>query len=235
MLVVLPHAGGSASRYRSLFALLAGEIEVLAVQYPGRQDRLGERPVTDLVLLAEQVAASLEPLNGRTVMVFGHSMGALVAFEVARIRQYQRQPVAALTVSARRAPGLAPEPLPDLDDEGLLAETRALGGTDERLLLDEELIDLYLPVLRADYLAVQAYRCDEGAAIDAPIMALSGASDPAAPPGDAAAWRQHTRGRFGMKVFPGGHFYFDEHCEEVSRVVASALNLTRDQFSLGQR
>lgn len=224
VLVVLPHAGGSASHYRALSAALAARVEVQAVQYPGRQDRYREEPCADLHLLARGVADALEPLAGRRLALFGHSMGALVAFETTRLLEQRSRSVESLFVSARRAPAQpSPERVHRLDDTGLLAEMRALGGTDERLLREPELLSLYLPVVRADYRALETYTHDPDATVNVPVTAFAGSSDPRVTAEDMSAWRRHTTRRFGIHVFPGGHFYVDEQTEAVADVLASPL------------
>lgn len=224
LLVVLPHAGGSASHYRALSGALSGRVEVLAVQYPGRQDRYRERPIADLRTLANRVAAALEPMAGRRLALFGHSMGALVAFETARLLEAEGRPVQALFASARRAPARqSGERVDHLDDTELLARIGALGGTDEQLLREEELLRMYLPVLRADYRAVETYACEPGAAIGAPITGLAGDTDPGVSRGDVAAWNEHTTDCFDLRVFPGGHFYLDEQTAAVADTVASVV------------
>ncbi|MEU6593903.1 alpha/beta fold hydrolase [Streptomyces sp. NPDC046881] len=224
LLVVLPHAGGSASHYQAFSGRLAGRAEVLAVQYPGRQDRYREEPVADLPTLARRVARALEPLADRRIALFGHSMGALVAFETALLLERENRGPAALFVSARRAPVGPPRERVHLrDDAGLLAELRALGGTDERLLAEEELLRLYLPVVRADYRALETYRCEPGAAVGCPVTGLAGDADPRVAVDDVAAWSRHTTNRFDLRVFSGGHFYLDQRGAEVADVVAGVL------------
>ncbi|MEV5959487.1 alpha/beta fold hydrolase [Streptomyces sp. NPDC051987] len=227
LLVVLPHAGGSASYYQALSGELSGRIEVMAVQYPGRQDRYREEPVADLPTLARRVAEALEPLADRRLALFGHSMGALVGFETARLLERENRPVSALFVSARRAPARPPyERVHLLDDAELLAELRALGGTDERLLREEELLRLYLPVVRADYRALETYACQPGATVGCPVIGLAGESDPRVSVDDVAAWREHTTTRFDLRVFQGGHFYVEQRTAAVADTVAAVLTET---------
>ncbi|AGL16172.1 thioesterase II family protein [Actinoplanes sp. N902-109] len=223
LLVVLPHAGGSATHFRPLAAAMGRHVEVAAVQYPGRQDRYGEQPVTDLAAMAAIVATALAPMAGRRFALFGHSMGAAVAFEIARLMERRDQPAEALFLSAKRAPCLPQDPLPDLDDAALVEQITTMGGTAEQLLLDEELLEMYLPVLRADYLAMRQYICELPAVIDAPITGLVGDSDPGVSCAEVTAWNLHTRGRFDLRVFPGGHFYLDEQTTAVAHTVLSVL------------
>ncbi|MGX2993211.1 thioesterase II family protein [Streptomyces sp. JNUCC 64] len=224
-LVCLPHAGGSAGSLFGLSRDLPGFAEALCVQYPGRQDRLGEPLVDDLSLLADRVHAALRPWTDRPLALFGHSMGASLAFEVARRLERDEGVVpAVLFVSARRAPSVhRRETVHQLDDAGLLAEVMGLDGTDRSLLDHEELLRMVLPAIRADYRAVETYRCAPDASVRCPVLALTGDRDPRVTPEEAAAWERHTREEFALRVFDGGHFYLNPHHAEVVRTVGARL------------
>lgn len=224
-LVCFPHAGGSAVFYFPVSAELHGPVDLLAVQYPGRQDRRAERGAEDLHLMADEVAEALGPWDDLPLTLFGHSMGALVAFEVARRIERAGGRVDHLFVSGRQGPAVdRPEPSHPLDDEGIVAEVRAMSGTDARLLEDEELLRMVLPALRADYRALRAYRADHGAAVACPITALVGDRDPWTPLPEAGAWRDRTTAAFDLKVFPGGHFYLSDRPDDV-------IGMLREHFT----
>ncbi|MEU3201828.1 alpha/beta fold hydrolase [Streptomyces sp. NPDC006996] len=215
-LVCFPHAGGSASFYFPVSAELRDTVDLLAVQYPGRQDRRAERAAEDLHLMADEVAGALGRWHDLPLTLFGHSMGALVAFEVARRIERAGGRVDHLFVSGRPGPAAdGPEPSRPLDDDGIIAEVRAMSGTDARLLEDEELLGMVLPALRGDYRALQAYRADHGSAVTCPVTALTGDQDPWTPLPEAAAWRARTTAAFDLKVFPGGHFYPSDRPDDV--------------------
>jgi surfactin synthase thioesterase subunit len=228
-LICFPHAGGSASAFLPLSRLLSPEVDVQAVQYPGRQDRRAERPIGTLTDLALASFAALRArADDRPLALFGHSMGALVAFEVARLLEREGGgPPAHLFVSGRRAPssgrfgGGHPR-----DDAEIIAHLRKLDGTDARLLEDEEIVRMILPALRADYAAVGSYE-RTGARVSCPITALTADADPQVTPGDADAWRDHTRGEFDLRVFRGGHFYLFQHLQEIGDLITGLL-LNRD-------
>lgn len=210
-LVCFPHAGGSATYYFPVSSALgrsadlAQKVEVLAVQYPGRQDRRHEPPVTDLGLLADAVHEALSPRQDDRLVFFGHSMGASLAFEVAR--RMERPPVA-LVASGRRAPSRRrDETVHRRDDDGVVAELKRLSGTDPSLLQDDELLRVFLPAIRADYRAIETYRCPPGATVPCPVTVFVGDSDPHVTMDEAQAWAGHTTGGFEMEVFEGGHFY----------------------------
>ncbi len=226
-LVCFPHAGGSASFYHPLSARLHPNVEVLAVQYPGRQDRRRERPVDTIAGLAQGVFAALAGHDEQPMAFFGHSMGAVVAFEVGRLMQ-ARTGVAPvhLFASGRRAPSThRPGAVHRYSDEALVAELIHVGGTDPALLRDQELLATILPMVRSDYRAVETYRYASGAPLACPITVLVGDRDPQTTGEEAAAWRAHGAGEFDLRVFPGGHFFFDVHWGNVAGVVSSALSL----------
>lgn len=225
-LVCFPFAGGSATYFRPLPALLGPDIEVLAIQYPGRQDRRAEAVVDDLPRLAEHVCGALASWLDKPFAFFGHSMGAIVAFEVARRLPLRGGPQPlTLFASGRRAPSIQRADLTHLrDDAGLVAELRSLGGTEAAILADQELVQMILPAFRGDYRAIETYRPPaDHAVLDIPITAMVGDQDPKATIEDAAAWQEHTTAEFTLRVFPGGHFYLTEAAAEVASLIATAL------------
>ncbi|QHC22327.1 thioesterase II family protein [Streptomyces sp. GS7] len=219
-LVCFPHAGGSATFYFPVAQALSPQLDVLAVQYPGRQDRLSEPCLEDIHEVADQVTAALEPWTGRPLALFGHSMGATVAYEVARNLERSGRPPLGLFASGRRAPSRHRDLSVHLrDDDGLVATLKELSGTDEAVLADEELLRMVLPAVRADYKAVETYRHREGPRLSCPVSVLVGDSDPVTTPEEADAWREHTTGPCELTVLPGGHFYLNSQAEEVRKVI----------------
>ncbi|WP_298799922.1 thioesterase II family protein [uncultured Pseudonocardia sp.] len=215
----LPHAGGSASFFFALSRSLSPEVEVLAAQYPGRQDRRHEAPLTDLGSLADQVVSGLDDFLDRDLIVFGHSLGATLGFEV--VRRLERVGVAVrhLIVSGRRAPSCpADGGLHTLLDDALIAEMRALAG-DELPLPDDEMLQIALPAVRADYCAVETYRYDGGPPIGCPVTAIYGENDPRVTPAMVSRWAEHTVGGFRTVVVPGAHFYLAGQVDTVRSLV----------------
>ncbi|GGU76152.1 oleoyl-ACP hydrolase [Streptomyces albospinus] len=220
-LVCFPHAGGSATFYFPLAGALSPRLDVLAVQYPGRQDRLSEPCLEDIHELADRVTAALEPWTGRPLAFFGHSMGATVAYEVARNLERAGKPPLGLFASGRRAPSrYRDQAVHRRDDDGLVAALKELNGTDEAVFDDEELLRMVLPAIRADYTAVDTYRPREGPRLSCPVSVLVGDSDPGTTLEEADAWREHTTGPCELTVFPGGgHFYLNSRTEQVTKIV----------------
>ncbi|MGV9938622.1 thioesterase II family protein [Streptomyces sp. NPDC003401] len=224
-LVCLPHAGGSATFYSGLARTLAPDVDVLAVQYPGRLDRRAEALMTDLAALADVLATELVPWTGGAFALFGHSLGAMVAFETARRLEAAGRPPVALFVSGRNAPSLhRGEFGRRLDDAALLQQMRGLGGTDPRVFADEDLMRLALPVLRADYRMVEDYRYVPGPPLGCPVTALNGRTDPKVSSPGVDAWREHTAASFESLTFPGGHFYLVDRHEEVTTALTGRLS-----------
>ncbi|GGV40260.1 oleoyl-ACP hydrolase [Kitasatospora herbaricolor] len=227
-LVCLAHAGGSANFYLPLSALLAPEVEVLAIQYPGRQDRWHEPVVADIGTLADRITAALRPWTGEPLALFGHSMGAVLGFEIARrLEAGPGRPPLALFASGRRAPSRTrDERVHLLDDDDLVAEIEALQGTAPGALADPELRALVLPGVRADYRAIETYRCPPGATVATPVTVLIGDRDPRVDVAEAEAWFEHTTAATGLRVFPGGgHFYLADAWEEIAGRIRQDLAL----------
>ncbi|MGW1374172.1 thioesterase II family protein [Streptomyces sp. NPDC002446] len=225
-LIAFPHAGGAASTYLPLSRALAPAIDVLAVQYPGRQNRLRERPVADIAELADALTEEVLGLDERPCAFFGHSMGAVLAYEVARRLQErgERGPVR-LFLSGRNAPSSTPSRNEQMhDDADVLATVRRLGGTVSAILEDPALLELAMPALRADYRAIGSYRWREGEPLSVPFTVMLGVSDPVASVARASAWSALTTAATDVKVFDGGHFYLDHRLREVARTVTAALH-----------
>ncbi|MFJ1967225.1 thioesterase II family protein [Streptomyces sp. NPDC087903] len=236
-LICFPHVGGAASAYVALSRALAPHVEVLALQYPGRQDRRHEPHPGSVPALADGVAGALRPtLDGRPYAFFGHSMGALLAFETARLMTATGAsgPVR-LFASARRAPSVPRTEAVHLrDDAGLLTEIRRLSGTDQQVLEDEELLALALPAIRADYRAVETYRYLPGAPLDCPVTVFAGDRDTETDAPDLVAeWAGLTTADTDLRVFSGGHFYLDGRAEEAAAEITARLRTaTADRSSV---
>jgi surfactin synthase thioesterase subunit len=224
-LACFPHIGGSASFYWPISAALAPEVEVLAIQYPGHQDRPGEEPLTDIYRIADQAFEALRPVLGEQMALFGHSMGALVAFEVARRMEWVLGATpAVLVASGMWAPSRQREGEIDSSNHSeLLAHLRQLKGTDPALLEDGELMARFTGTLLIDYLATESYRCGSGVKVGCPVTVFVGDRDPHVSVGAAQAWNGHTTGGFDLQVFGGDHFYLSDLRTAVVRELFDVL------------
>jgi surfactin synthase thioesterase subunit len=219
-LLIFPHAGSGASSYRTLSKLLADSFTVGVVQYPGRQDRVREPSVETLPELA--AGAFAEYAGAGPLTVFGHSMGAIVAFEFVRLAEAAGVPVRLLCVSAAAAPALIADlPPHPTDDDALLAHAAALRGTGTAVLEDRQLMALALPVMKADYRAFDRYHCPAEVRVAAPIQVLGGADDAYVAPRDLHAWHGHSHAEVRVTLFDGGHFYLDAHHDEIAALLAA--------------
>lgn len=225
LVIFFPFAGGSASYFLPAARILHGHAEVLGVQYPGRQSRHREQPIDDLHALADAVFAALPDLTRRTVILFGHSMGAIVAYEVARRLQTGPGMVPhRLFASGRRAPSCQRDESIHLGtDEELIAEVRRLGGTDDRVLSDPEILRMALPAIRADYRAIETYRHRHGPELRCRVSVLVGDKDPLTTLPEAHDWSRHSTEPVEMTVFEGGHFFLADHGPQVVGAILAVL------------
>ena len=225
-LFCLPHAGGGASTFREWPRLLPDSIEVCSVQLPGRETRIRERPFVELRPLVDALAEALAPWLDRPFAFFGHSAGALIAFELDRTLRGSGEPGPEhLFLSARAAPQL-PRTGPttwDLPHAVLIEDLRKLGGTRDEVLANDELMRPLLQAVRADLAVTERYIFPGGDPVDAPITALAGEDDPRAQPAELEPWRRLTRGQFRLHVLPGGHFFIQTEPVRVTRIVAQEL------------
>ncbi|MFI6345280.1 thioesterase II family protein [Streptomyces sp. NPDC050560] len=214
--VCFPHAGGSASYFFPVSKALAPSLDVVCLQYPGRQDRRAEPCLDTLDQFADHVTEALAPWRDLPLVFFGHSLGAVIAFETARRLQADGTELAALFASGRRGPATVRDERVHLrPDDALVAELRSLSGTDGAVLGDEEILRMILPAVRSDYRAVETYEFRAGETLRCPLTVLVGDADEKVTLDEARTWEQHTTGPFRMRVFPGGHFYLNHHQAEI--------------------
>jgi surfactin synthase thioesterase subunit len=231
-LICLPHAGGTAAFFGP-WQRSADEgvrhIEVHVVQYPGRADRIREAAIDDAAALAAQVADAVAALADRPMAFFGHSMGALIGYEAARLLARHGLGPRHLMVSASPPPGHRdPEDkkLSTLDDERLVAALGRFGGSDPRLLAMPELLELILPAVRADFRLVERYVHRPVPMLDCPVTAYAGGDDRIAPAQLMQGWSGTTLGPFAARTYPGGHFYLQDRSAAVLADVAARLTAT---------
>lgn len=215
------HAGGGASSYRDWVAGLAPEIDVLPVQLPGREMRFLERPFDDMTPLLEALYLALRPLLNKPFALFGHSLGALISFELAHRLENEGFIPQHLFVSGYGAPQLPVKlpPMHHLDDEEFVAALHDLGTVPTAVLQNEELLALLLPMLRADFAVYERYQYQEALPLTCPLTVLGGQDDLLVPPEMLQPWGQHSTQPGGVHLFPGSHFYLPEQQTAVWQLV----------------
>lgn len=225
-LFCLPYAGGGVSAYRKWSSLLPTGVQLFAAQMPGREERFVEPPLRDLDAVLRHLAAAIEPLLDRPFMFFGHSLGALIAYELTQLLRARGRPMPAhLFVSGRRAPcvPIGRRPFHDLPDDELIREIGKLNGTAEGILQNDELMALVLPTLRADFAIHDTYRYREQDALDVPFSVFGGLDDTTSTTENLSAWESLTTRGARLSLFKGGHFFIEELREEVLAAIHRVL------------
>ena len=221
-LFCFPYAGGSAQTYRTWSDVLPPDIEVQAVQLPGREWRLKEEPYRSVFPLAKDLATVLEDRFATPFAFFGHSLGALVSFELARELRRQGWPQPErLFLSAHSAPHL-PKELPQIhegSDEEFFAGLRRLDGTPDELIENEDLMRLVLPTLRADFEMAETYECPDEPPLDIPLSIMGGLADEVTGRPQLEPWAQYTTRECKVRMLPGGHFFVEESRDLILRAV----------------
>ncbi|HKV41007.1 MAG TPA: alpha/beta fold hydrolase [Blastocatellia bacterium] len=209
-LFCFPYAGGTAMVYRDWSARLPPSVRVMAVEMPGRGNRLKEPPFTSMSTLVAALAEVIKPLLDVPFVFFGHSMGAIIAFELAkRLRSDRNCEPRLLVVSGRRAPQI-PDSKPikyDLPKEEFMEELRRIDGTPKEVLEHAELMELMLPLLRADFQLIRTYQYTADTRLRCPISAYGGLEDDEETRELMLPWREQTNSAFVLRMVPGAHFF----------------------------
>lgn len=211
---------------------LLPEFEIVAVNLPGRGRRMAEPSFTSLSSLARALARTIGSSALKPFAFFGHSMGSFVAYETARQlrHEYGIQPLQ-LFVSGAIAPHLPdPHPLHHLSDKEFFEGIRDLGGMPDEVLESEELIELLLPILRADFVAAETYNCPVGDPLPCPIAVFAGDSDPIAPLTGVSQWNLHSTLSVTINTYPGGHFFLNSNLTEITQRIGADLTATRPAY-----
>ena len=221
----VPYAGGGPGVFRDWHPHLEGSVELWAAELPGRGRRLREPPSAGILPAAAELERALWPLLDRPYVLFGHSMGALVAYELARRLAAAGRPPLRLVVSGSPAPG-EPRGLPPvagLGDYELLDAVQPLGGLPDPVLDEPELLEIVLPILRADLVACERYVESAGPPLPCPITALAGDRDRLASAASMEPWAARTVADFRLERFAGGHFFLESARVAVVRSVAVGI------------
>ena len=227
-LICLPHAGGGASAFHP-WRTLATDVTVSAVQLPGREDRFVEDRLTDVDTAARIVADRISAESPGAYALFGHSLGALLAFEAARHLCAAGAPPLAVYVAGQAAPHLhPPADMYAAPDDELIAYLRSLGGIRDEVFDSPELLALLLPIIRADLQMSDTYVYRDGAALPCPLRALHGEDDNSVSKADTLGWAEHSSDGFRFESFAGDHFFITQQAEQV-------LGWVRDDLQNAQR
>ncbi|MGB3314222.1 MAG: alpha/beta fold hydrolase [Albidovulum sp.] len=225
-LFCFPFAGGSAQDFEPLATHLPPWIEVVGVDYPGRRSRFGEDPLSRLDLLVHDLAVGIRAQLDRPFAFYGHSNGALVAFELARRlpKMYFRSPEK-LILGAKRSPTLgAEEPMHLLPKEAFIERLRDYQGTPEQVLANTELMDLFLPILRADFALSETYQLTDPTPVGVPIHAIAGRQDHLATPAMMSAWKSLANKGFELTELDAEHFFLSSVPGQLAQSIAATLS-----------
>lgn len=224
-LFCFPFAGGGASVFARWGQMVPAGIEVCGVQPPGREERLGEPAFRTADALVADLLPRIAPLSDRPYALFGHSMGAFLAYETAQALSARGRPPAHLFVSAQRAPQL-PLNRPvsyDLPDAGFEARLRALNGTADAALQSRELMELVMPLLRSDFELSETYARRQQPPLTCPITVFGGTGDDEVDRDGLEAWAEATQGPVELQMFDGDHFFLRSHAQQLVAALGRAL------------
>ena len=224
-LFCFPYAGGSALIFRTWQDYLPDNIQVCPLELPGRGSRLRETPFKNITSLVRAIAPAIESWLDLPFAFFGHSLGAIVSFELACFlrREYGKLPVH-LIVSGRQAP-----PIPDrspkynLAEADLISELKSLGGTPKDILENSEMLELVLPIIRADLTMDETYHYQASEPLDCPITVFGGLQDPETTKEDLEAWEKHTNKSFSLQMFSGNHFFINTEQQSLLQKIGQIL------------
>lgn len=225
-LVCLPFAGGGASFYRRWNPIVPDGVAMFAMQLPGREERMDEPPHHRMEELVQAAIEGLVPALRPPYSLFGHSLGALICYEIVHALRLQGHPMPAhLFVSGATAPHIerTSPPIHELPEDRLIDEITGYGGFAPEILEHPELMELLLPRLRADFALVETYKFQQRDPLPCPITVFAGESDEYVKTDSAAAWQSHTSAEFQFQSFPGGHFFLNDHAPRILKTIAKTM------------
>lgn len=226
-LFCIPYAGGGASVFRNWKHFLSKEIEAIAIQLPGRETRFSEPPISDFKQLIVQIIANIQPHLSEPFAIYGHSLGAAIAFELTHELERLGFNPDYVFLSGRQSPELASlrTPIAHLPDNEFLNQLMNYNGTPQEIFENKELIEMLLPMLRADFFLAESYQNDHNKKIKADLSALGSYNDPWLTPKSLEGWRNKTAGKFASSWFKGDHLYLNQDTESLVRYIQATLKL----------
>ena len=230
-LFCLPFAGGGASAYSTWIKKLSDGITVCPIQLPGREERIMEKPYTDMKLMLEDLMEEIESAIQWRYSLWGHSMGGKIVYELEKHLENKGYQAQYLFVSGSRIPSIPePNPIYHLPDEAFKRELQRFEGTPKEIMENQELLKIFLPMLRADFTMDETYYTERQEKIHAPIIAFAGMEDKEATPSDIKKWENYTDQYFQYFLFKGGHFYIREKEIEVIDKLNAILKGITDEI-----
>lgn len=225
-LFCLPYAGGNAMVFRTWANHLPSTIEVCPLELPGRGRQMTLPPHTQMQPLVREIAENINPYLDKPFAIFGHSMGGLVSFELTRLLKsnYNLTPLH-LFISARNAPQVPPtrRPIYNLPDAEFWQEILKYNGTPDNLMENKDIIELFLPIIRADFTVLDTYIYSPQPAFDFPLTVFAGLEDKSFANYELEAWQEHTTADFCLQMFQGDHFFLRSHEKLLLKTIAEKL------------
>ncbi len=222
-----PYAGGSASIiYRKWTLDFPEDYEVLPVELPGRGSRLQEPLKLDMDSLVQELVKTITEYLNKPFIFFGHSMGALVAYEITRKLSAQNLPLPEkLIVSSHGAPQLGKSGpiMHKLPKNEFIRELKELNGMPEEFFESQELLDIFLPIIKADYTVCETYNHSANEKLNVPIIAVRGTNDNSVPKEEMIGWSELTAKDFRLLEFPGDHFFITKKQQEFILFIKNLL------------
>ena len=224
-LFCFPYAGAAAQVFKSWQDLLPESVQLCAIRLPGRGARFTEKPLTSLDSVLEGILRDIRPYLNMPFAFYGHSLGSMVSFELCRLLQVEGYRARCLIVSGRNAPHLprSKPPIHGQPDEEFRKSLREFNGTPQVILDNEELMELMLPMIRADFTLAETYELRPGPKVVCPLISLGGEKDSHVNDEGVKAWGEHGVGGFDWKMLPGDHFFIDHSKELLLRYISEYL------------
>ena len=229
-LFCFPYAGGSASAFLPWEDLLPPQIELVAIQPPGRATRLDEGLLTSVVELAVQLAGAIPPMLDRPYLTYGHSMGSTVSFELLHLLKERSLPLPRrYFAAARQAPHIPRRiaPFYDYPLAEFMIELKRFGGTPDAVLQNAELMEMLVPMLRTELRAAYAYHRDPVVKLECPASVFGGARDEIVLPEELTGWQEHFLEKMDFRLFESGHFFLEDNKEQVVSAICESIGLSR--------